>query len=182
MSKYSSSSFSSAGAGAVPRPEGFSFSAFFRKYKHYIVSIAIALAVGILGGIITYLGMGEFNSLNQPPLSPPGFLFPVVWSVLYVLMGVGAARVYKKDGNLFSPALKVYAAQLFFNFFWSVFFFGFGLYWFSFIWLAVLWGLVLAMIILFKNTDNAAAYMQIPYILWLTFAAYLNIGIAFLNA
>ena len=180
MSKENSRVFPGAGFSSV-RNRSSGFLSFFRKYKTYIISIAIALAASILGGIVTYLGMGEFNTLNQPPLSPPGFLFPVVWTVLYVLMGIGAARIYNKEEIKLSPALVIYGIQLFFNYFWSVFFFGAGLYLFSFIWLIALWALVLSMIILFYRIDKPAAYMQIPYILWLSFAAYLNFGIYLLN-
>ena len=147
------------------------------KYKPYIISLSVTLAVGILGGVVTYLGMDEFSTLTQPPLSPPGFLFPVVWTILYVIMAIGAARVYIKGKRKLSDGLIVYAVQLFFNFFWSVFFFGFGLYLFSFIWLVALWLLVLLMIVLFYRTDKLSAYIQIPYLLWLTFAAYLNMGV-----
>ncbi len=151
------------------------------KYKPYIISLSVTLAVGILGGVVTYLGMDEFSTLTQPPLSPPGFLFPVVWTILYVIMAIGAARVYIKGKRKLSDGLIVYAVQLFFNFFWSVFFFGFGLYLFSFIWLVALWLLVLLMIVLFYRTDKLSAYIQIPYLLWLTFAAYLNMGVFLLN-
>ncbi len=152
-----------------------------RKYKTYIISIAIALGVGILGGIITSLGMPEFTQLDQPPLSPPPFIFPIVWTILYVLMGIGAARIYIKSGKKLSKELLIYAVQLFFNFFWTVFFFGFGAYLFSFIWIVALWGLVLAMIIGFYKKDKISGLIQIPYLLWLTFAAYLNLGIYLLN-
>ncbi len=152
-----------------------------KEYKTYIISIAIALSVGVLGGIITSLGMPEFSTLKQPPLSPPSFLFPIVWTVLYTLMGIGAARVYIKNNKNISRALLIYAVQLFFNFFWTVFFFGFGAYMFSFIWIIALWLLVLAMIISFYRIDKAAGLIQIPYLLWLTFAAYLNLGIYLLN-
>ncbi len=152
-----------------------------KKYKTYIISVAIALGVGILGGIVTSLGMPEFSKLNQPPLSPPPFLFPIVWTILYTLMGIGAARIYIKNDKKLSRELLIYAVQLLFNFFWTVFFFGFGAYLFSFIWIAALWGLVLTMIITFYKKDKISGLLQIPYLLWLTFAAYLNLGIYLLN-
>ena len=152
-----------------------------KKYRTYIISIAIALGVGVLGGIITFLGMPRFSQLTQPPLSPPPFLFPIVWTVLYTLMGIGAARIYIKNDKRLSKELLIYAVQLFFNFFWTVFFFGFGAYLFSFIWIVALWGLVLAMIIGFYKKDKISGLIQIPYLLWLTFAAYLNLGIYLLN-
>ncbi len=151
------------------------------KAKPYVISFAVTYLVAILGGIITYAGQGDFQVLNQPPLSPPAILFPIVWSLLYGLMAFGAARVYIKNNRTINSALIVYAVQLVFNFFWCVFFFGFGSYLLSFVWLIALWLLVLRMILLFRRTDKLSAFLQIPYLLWLTFAAYLNLGIYLLN-
>lgn len=184
MSKYNSNGNSAVAKTAADISNSVKdswFAAKVKKYKTYIISIAIALVVGILGGIITSLGMPRFSGLTQPPLSPPPFLFPIVWSVLYILMGIGAARIYIKNDKRLSRELLIYAVQLFFNFFWTVFFFGFGAYLFSFIWIAALWALVLAMIISFYKKDKISGLIQIPYLLWLTFAAYLNFGIYLLN-
>ena len=151
------------------------------KYKPYIISFAITFATALLGGIVTYLGMDSFEKVVQPPLAPPSFLFPIVWTILYSLMAFGAARIYIKSGSQLSGALLLYVVQLFFNFWWSVIFFGFGAYLTAFIWLVILWILVLAMIIAFYKIDKLSALIQIPYLLWLTFAAYLNLGIYLLN-
>ena len=151
------------------------------KYKPYIISGILTLLVGALGGIVTYRGMGDFMALEQPPLSPPGWFFPVVWTILYLLMAFGAARVYVKGGRVISGELILYGVQLVFNFLWCVFFFGLGAYLFSFIWLLALLGLVTAMIIAFYGRDKLAGLLQIPYILWLCFAGYLNLFIYILN-
>lgn len=152
-----------------------------KKAKPYIISLAITFFIAILGGVVTYAGMPKFDSLNKPFLSPPSFLFPVVWTVLYLLMAVGAARIYLKNAPKSSSALLIYAAQLFFNFWWSAIFFGFGAYLFALIWLLILWLLVLLMILAFYKIDKISGLIQIPYLLWLTFAAYLNLGIILIN-
>lgn len=151
------------------------------KAKPYLISFGVTFLVGILGAIVTYAGQGDFQALNQPPLSPPAFLFPIVWTILFALMAFGAARIYLLNGRKIDTELSVYAAQLIFNFFWCVFFFGFGWYLFSFIWLVALWILVLRMILLFTRRDKLAGLLQIPYLIWLTFAGYLNFGIYLLN-
>ena len=152
-----------------------------QKYKPYIISFAITFGIAIIGSIVTYLGMDSFSRLIQPPLSPPGFLFPIVWTILYGLMAFGAARIFQKTGNIKDPAIYVFAAQMLFNLGWSVLFFGLDAYLLAFIWLIILWILVLIMIILFYRIDRLSGLLQIPYLLWLTFAAYLNLAIYLIN-
>ncbi len=122
------------------------------------------------------------SQIVQPPLSPPAILFPIVWGILYALMGISAARIYlsapSKERSL---GLNIFAVQLVVNFFWSLIFFNAQAYGFAFIWLLLLWGLVLWMILTFRKVDPLAAWLQIPYLLWLTFAAYLNAGVWYLN-
>ena len=151
------------------------------KIKVYSISILIALAVGALSAFLTRGSMEKFSALNQPPLSPPGWLFPVVWSVLFVLMGIGAAIVWLSDSPYRDKALKVYTLQLVVNFFWSIIFFNLEARLFALLWLFLLLGLVLWMFILFRKISPLAAYLQIPYLLWLLFAAYLNAGVYLLN-
>ena len=118
----------------------------------------------------------------KPPLSPPGMVFPIVWSILFALMGIGAARVAtspkRKSDDI---ALNLFIIQLIVNFFWSFFFFNAQAFGFAAIWLILLWVLVLLMIIAFWKVDRLAAWLQIPYLIWLTFAAYLNLGVYLLN-
>ena len=154
-----------------------------RNWKIYAIWIIIAEAVGALSGFLSRNGMELYSSMiAQPPLSPPAFLFPIVWGVLYALMGFGAAQISLAPSSpQRSKALNIYVAQLVVNFFWSLIFFNAQAYGLAFLWLLLLWVLVLAMILSFRKVDPLAAYLQIPYLLWLTFAAYLNAGVWYLN-
>lgn len=147
------------------------------------VCIAIPLMVGAVSAILTRNSMEVFEFLNKPPLAPPGWLFPVVWTILYVLMGVSSYLILTSDADRedITAAIRIYAYQLVVNFLWSTFFFNFEWYFFSFLWLILLWVLVLIMILRFKNINKLAAYLNIPYLIWLTFAGYLNFGIWLLN-
>lgn len=122
------------------------------------------------------------QSIVKPSFSPPGWVFPVVWSILYALMGIGAARIHQAlPSKNKSFGLNLFIAQLVVNFFWSPIFFNLQAYGLAFFWLLLLWGLVLGMILLFRKVDPLAAKLQLPYLLWLTFAAYLNLGVWYLN-
>ena len=153
------------------------------KLKPYIISVIIALAVGGVSALLTKNNMNIFEKINMPPLSPPSVVFPIVWAVLYILMGISSAIIYKNgtDREEVQSALKVYALQLAVNFFWSLIFFNMQAYLFAFIWLILLWVLVIAMIVKFKKISPAAAWLQIPYLLWVTFAGYLSLIIYLLN-
>ncbi len=143
----------------------------------------MAEAVGALSGWLARDGMRIFNdSVAQPPLSPPAIVFPIVWGILYALMGIGAARIYlSARSSVRSTGLNIYFTQLIVNFFWSLLFFNAQAFGFAFFWLLLLWGLVFWMILTFRKVDPNAATLQIPYLLWLTFAAYLNLGVWYLN-
>lgn len=151
--------------------------------KSLVKSILIPLAVGAVSGFISMGAMKDFALLQKPPLSPPGWLFPVVWSILYVLMGISSYLVNSSDApkEEIKRANLVYAISLFFNFFWSIIFFNLNQYFLAFIWLLVLLFLVAYTIYLYFGISKTAAYLQIPYILWLLFALYLNYGIYTLN-
>lgn len=156
----------------------------FKKFKPYIISVGIALAVGGLSALLSSGGMDVYSSVNQPQLAPPPWLFPVVWTILFVLMGISAALVYtdkEASKEQIRSALSVYAVQLAFNFFWSLIFFNMRAYLFAFIWLVVLWILIIVMIIRFYSIRKSAGLLQIPYLLWVTFAGYLNFMIYILN-
>ncbi len=155
-----------------------------KKYKPYIWGILSALAVGGLSALLTKDNMNIYNEIKMPPLSPPGWLFPIVWGILYVLMGIGVARVWvkgKNEGTDTTSAVSIYAWQLAVNFVWSIIFFNFRTFLLSFIWLLLLWVLIIWMIKIFSETDKLAAGLQIPYFLWVTFAGYLNLAIWILN-
>ncbi len=151
--------------------------------KKLLICIAIPLLVGIVSGLISRSGMETFNQITKPPLSPPAILFPIVWSILYTLMGIASYLIVVSDADktLKDNALTSYGLQLGVNFFWSIFFFNFGWYLFSFLWLVLLWVLILNCIFLFYEINKTAAYLMIPYLLWVTFAGYLNLAIYFLN-
>ena len=151
--------------------------------RRFIKCIAIPLLVGGLAGILTQNSMETFKGLNQPPFSPPGWLFPVVWTILYFLMGVASYLVLesRQSSEMIQKAMNFYFYQLVVNFLWPIFFFRFEWYLFSFFWLLLLWILVLITFRLFYEISKVAGYLLIPYILWLTFAAYLNFGIWYLN-
>ena len=148
-----------------------------KKYKPYIIEILIALAVGGLSAFFTKDAMENFESLVKPPLSPPSYLFPVVWTILFVLMGISAGMVYKKSGSV--PF--VYRLSLIVNFLWSIIFFNMEAYLFAFIWLLLLLVLIILTIIDYSKVDKTAAYLQIPYLVWVCFAGYLNFFIWLLN-
>ena len=148
-----------------------------------LLCIAIPLLVGVVAALFTRNSMMTFAALNQPPLAPPAWLFPVVWTILYVLMGISSYLILTSGAPeaTVHRALTLYAYQLAVNFLWPTFFFNFGWYLFSLLWLILLWILVLGMIRAFASISKWAAYLNIPYLIWLTFAAYLNAGIWWLN-
>lgn len=149
------------------------------KIKNLIIFIIIPLLVGFIGSILGNSKMG-FDKINKPEFTPPGIIFPIVWTILYILMGISSYIIYKKDKNKFN-SLTIYGIQLFFNMLWTLFFFNFEWYLFSFIWLIILIGLVIVMIYKFYKTDKTAGLLQIPYLIWLIFASILNFNIFLLN-
>ncbi len=153
------------------------------NWKPYVFWILLSEGVGVLSGWLSREGTRIFSeAVTQPPLSPPAIVFPIVWTILYLLMGISAAMVWQSPpSKARSQGLNLFISQLVFNFFWSLIFFNLKAYGFAFIWLVILWILVLAMILTFRKTDPLAAWLQIPYLLWLTFAAYLNGGVWLLN-
>ncbi|MBR4123066.1 MAG: tryptophan-rich sensory protein [Clostridia bacterium] len=154
------------------------------KVKSYVVSILIALTAGGLSAILTMGNMDIYNTLKTPPLSPPSILFPIVWTVLYIVMGVSAAMIYNtaKASHIDkSSALFTYAISLIFNFLWSIIFFNMRSFLLAFIWLLILLFLIVRTIIKYYNINPTAAYLQIPYLLWVCFAGYLNFAIWYLN-
>lgn len=156
----------------------------WKNLKPYIISVLIALGVGGLSALITSSSMDIYDEIVKPELAPPGFLFPIVWGVLFVLMGISAAIVYNKTKtrkSIVQTGLGVYALQLAVNFFWSILFFNLKAFLFSFVWLILLWVLIIIMILRFRKISPLAAYLQIPYLLWVTFAGYLNYMIYILN-
>ena len=151
--------------------------------KTYAFWILLTEAVGALSGWLTRTATKSYNeTITQPPLSPPSIVFPIVWGILFALMGIGATRIYLSPASSArSRSLLLFLIQLAFNFFWSIIFFNFQNFGFALAWLLLLWVLILWMIAAFWKVDRPAALMQIPYALWVTFAAYLNFGVWALN-
>ena len=152
-------------------------------WKKLLICLAIPLAVGGLSALISGGGMGAFAVMNQPPLSPPGWLFPVVWTILYLLMGYASYRVLTSgaEEQKIRRALTLYGAQLALNFIWSPIFFGLSLYLVAFFVLIALWVMIYLTMRAFSEIDEKAGDLLLPYILWITFAAYLNVGVYLLN-
>ena len=149
------------------------------KLKIYAKSIIIPVAVGLIIGLIT-AGDTRYNTLIKPVLSPPGILFPIVWTILYILMGVSYG-ILKEKNQVNSEIKFVYYLQLFVNAMWSIIFFTFELRLFAFLWLLFLVALVSIMLVKFYNQNKLAGLLQIPYLLWTLFASYLNLAIYILN-
>ena len=154
-----------------------------RNWKPYLWGVLLTEAVGGLAGLLNRNAIEVYNtSVVKPPLSPPAWVFPVAWGILYALMGIGAARVWiTPESQSRSRSLRLFLVQLLFNFVWTFLFFSFRLYGFAFLWLAVLWVLIVRMALSFYEVDRPAAWLQLPYLLWVLFAAYLNFGVWKLN-
>ncbi len=152
-----------------------------KHYRPYLLLILIALAVGALSSIFTIHGMPAYAQLAKPSFTPPPIVFPIVWNILYVLMGIGAARVWNTSAPERPQALFLFGAQLIVNFFWSVLFFGMQLHFLAFLWLLLLLVIVGGMLWFFYRADRLAGLLQIPYLLWCVFAAVLNLCIWLLN-
>lgn len=152
-----------------------------QKSKPYIFFILLSVAVGGLSSFLTKDSMKAYEAVPKSSLTPPSIVFPIVWAILFILMGIGAAMVFRSRSVHRDRALLAFFIQLVVNFFWSIIFFNLQAYLFAFIWLALLWLLILLMIRLFYRVNKTAGLLQIPYLLWVTFAGYLNFVIWTLN-
>ncbi len=153
---------------------------FWQKYKPYILQVLLALAVGGVSALISG-GMDDYQALTKPPLSPPGWVFPVAWSILYVLMGLAAGLIQVSGDRDSKTALTAYYVQLAINFLWSPIFFGLGWIGFAAVWLALLVVAVYVTKRRFYAISPAAGWLLVPYLLWCLFALYLNLGLVILN-
>jgi benzodiazapine receptor len=152
------------------------------KLKPLVLSLLISLGVGGLSGLLISGSTGVYESALRPPLSPPAAVFPVVWTILYILMGISAYLIWMSSP---SPerkrALTIYGVQLGVNFIWPLLFFCAQAFFPAFLWLVLLLILVIVMISAFSRLNRTAALLQVPYLVWTVFAAYLNLGVWFLN-
>ena len=144
--------------------------------------LAIPLAVGGLATLLSG-GMASYGNMAQPPLSPPGWVFPVVWTLLYLAMGYASYRVYSRgaEPGLVRSSLIAYGIQLFLNFLWPIVFFRFEAFLAAFVVLLALWIAIVITMWQFYKSDERAGDLFIPYLLWVTFAGYLNLGVYLLN-
>jgi len=155
---------------------------FMVKYFRLLVSVLICELAGILGGLFTASSVNTwYTQLNQPSFNPPSWVFGPVWTILYLLMGISLYIVWDKGFTKNRLAIFVFALQLFLNFLWSLLFFGLRNPLYAFIEIAFLWVAIVLSIVLFYRISRTAAYLLIPYILWVTFAAVLNISYVLLN-
>ena len=145
--------------------------------KTFIICIAVPLAVGALAAFLIRDFIPLYAAAPKPLFAPPGWLFPIVWTVLYILMGISSYLIYVSDSPYRQGALTIYALQLVLNFIWPLVFFNMQNYLFALIILILLWAAVFKMIQTFYAVSPIAAKLQVPYLIWLTFAAYLNLAI-----
>ena len=157
---------------------------YWNKAKDYIVAIAIPLTVGIIAAALTMGDMDVYSKLKTPPLAPPAILFPIVWNILYILMGISSALVYRNSEKNIEAAKKgllYYVISLALNFSWTLIFFKFQAAFFALICIVAMLYFIIRTIIEYYKVNRIAAYLQIPYALWVAFATYLNAGIWLLN-
>jgi tryptophan-rich sensory protein len=152
-----------------------------KKAKTFILSILLSLTVGGLSALATASNMNIYDKITPPPLAPPGWLFPVVWTVLFILMGISAAIIFTSKSRKKDDALFVYAVSLVLNFSWSIFFFNMQSFIVAFVILVALWLSIIITMIKYFKIKKSAAWLQLPYLLWVTFAGYLNLAIIYLN-
>ena len=149
-----------------------------KKWKNLLISVAVSLSVGIMSALLSMGGMRAYADMYKPPLSPSGWVFPIVWTILYVLMGIAAFLVFQSVGEDKKLALTLYVIQLFLNFGWSIIFFDLKAYFFAFAWLLVLWLFIYLTMKQFRQLNKTAGILMLPYLAWVAFAGYLNLAIA----
>lgn len=148
-----------------------------------LISVLLPLLIGGISAAISSQGMAEYRNMIKPPLSPPAWVFSVAWTVLYIMMGLASYFILTADTELRNKAMSLtfYMIQLVMNFMWSIIFFNWHNYMLAFIWLIIMWIVVICCAVRFFSISRVAAFLLIPYILWLTFAAYLNLSTYMLN-
>ena len=150
------------------------------NWKRLILALVVSLGAGVISWLLTGNSMEMYKNLHKPILSPPGQLFPVVWTILFVLMGI-ASYLVLRSGKPCRSAMVLYGLQLAFNFFWPIIFFNLRAYLIAFFWLILLWILILATALAFGKLSRLAGLLLVPYLIWVTFAGYLNWGVYALN-
>ncbi len=148
--------------------------------KKILITLA-PLVSGALSWLVVSDAAASYGELALPPLSPPAWVFPAVWTVLYIMTGIASLRIYSSADPDRTNALYLFYIQLAVNVIWPFIFFGLCQYLVAFLWIILLWLLVLDTTVTFGNIDRKAGYLLVPYILWISFAAYLNLAVFFLN-
>ena len=148
--------------------------------KNLLINVGIPLFLGSIVGYLT-APCNDYLNLNLPSFAPPALVFPIVWTILYILMGISSYLIYESGSSESKEALRIYGIQLGVNLLWSFVFFCLKWYLIAFIWIVVLIILVIIMIRKFYNINKTAAYLQIPYLIWLVFASILSLSVVFLN-
>lgn len=152
-----------------------------KKIKIYIVSILLPLAVGGLAALLTKDSYSVYKTLERPFFAPPAIIFPIVWAILYILMGISFAKVYQTPSPSRFSAVKIYLISLVLNFFWPIIFFRLELFWVAFVWILLLLVSVAVMTSKFSAVNKSAGLLQIPYLIWCAFACILNLSVAIMN-
>ena len=154
----------------------------FKNIIKLIICLIVPMLVGGISGVATVAGIKDwYVHLNKPFFNPPNYLFGPVWSILYLLMGISLFMILQSKSITKKKAISIFFVQLFLNFWWSFLFFKFQLLGISLIEIVLMWLSILWMIIEFKKINKTAAYLQIPYLAWVTFASLLNLAIWYLN-
>ena len=148
--------------------------------KKLIFYVGITLLIGSFPSF--FIKIGEtYKTINKPPLSPSGIVFPIIWTILFILMGISIYLIDNSNSNKKKECRLIYFIGLIVNAFWTPIFFGFKEYFLAFLWILMLIVLVVTTILLFYKEKKISAYLLIPYLCWLLFACYLNFGVFILN-
>ena len=152
-------------------------------WKSLLVCLLVPLGVGALSGLVNQSGMAAFSALEKPPLTPPDWVFPIVWGILYLLMGLASWLIHTSKGDVGAvrAAMRLYGLQLGMNFFWPLFFFTLEWRLWAFVWLMVMWALILVVLLWFYRLRRTAGWLMLPYLVWTAFAGYLNLGVVLCN-
>ncbi len=151
------------------------------KIESFLIAVMIPLFIGFLAGALTSDAQQIYKTMEKPSFSPPAVVFPIVWTILYILMGVSYYIIIESESERKEKAVKIYFTQLLLNFFWSIIFFNVQNYLAAFIWILFLIAAVIAMIVVFFHIKKLAAYLQVPYLIWILFASVLNLAVYRLN-
>lgn len=155
----------------------------YKSIFRFLILILFPLGVGGLSALLTYPNMQLYQELAKPPLSPPAVVFPIAWTILYLMMGIASFLIMTNNGSLWEilRANVCYFIQLAMNFFWSLIFFNCRFYAFALVWLLLMYVFIFLCTKYFFKIDRRAGWLMVPYNLWMIFAAYLNLAVVIIN-